>query len=866
MEDPALSNASLPANKPRRIAQLMSRGHVQTLAATARLDELARRLRRVGHPCWPVLSDGQLVGLLHQRDLERALEHGLGALCAQDIMQTRAISLHAHDTLHALESTLAQHGRGAVAVLGDAGELLGMVSRGDLLRHRVASRADIRQMTLGDGPQTRLIRRIAEEARRAEIALWLVGGTVRDLLLRRPCDDIDFLVERSPQRFATRLQQRLGGRLNPPTPFGTIRWFPDEQRAARPASPSRPHPTHIDFAAARAETYAQPAALPSVYRSTLRQDLGRRDFSINALAVQLAPHQSPVIDLYAGLADLDAGQIRVLHSLSFHDDPLRILRAWRFRSRFGFNIEPRTRRLMRIARPALGRISGARLRNELELLLQETDPGGILLAMQDDGLLEAMHPAFRVSPALPDSFRPVQDAPAQLSPPPTLTRLWHALAAEIPPDALPAFCERLGFPPKMTRSLRSASRTLREPGALADPRALTLHVVECLRAIPPDAAWCVWRLTDSPLARERIADFRARWSQTRARSDGHTLRAAGLPSGPRLWPHPLAPARRLVRWRNLQRRGRSCPAAATARRGVAACRGKRCRATRLNADLVRQEPGCAVSRRSCPAHERPPRPTSSCIEPARLPCAGRVDGSVPMESQLTIWLAFIAGLVSFVSPCVLPLVPAYIGYMGGRMTSTLGLASASGGQVALAGAGQRLLTFAHSLFFVAGFSLVFVGIGLLSTAFISVIGGQNISVLTDLIGRIGGLVIIIFGLHFSGLLPGWLLRLRDRAALLANPLFSLAVALLGAALILWGFSGDVLIQRSDLWRWAPWAPAPRFARLRRLPLLAHPGPRLHRRRPLLAREHRPPQRPALCGHPARAAPDCRQSGPSPAPR
>ena len=510
----------------------MSRGHVQTLAATARLDELARRLRRVGHPCWPVLSDGQLVGLLHQRDLERALEHGLGALRAQDIMQTRAISLHAHDTLHALESTLAQHGRGAVAVLGDAGELLGMVSRGDLLRHRVASRADIRQLTLGDGPQTRLIRRIAEEARRAEIALWLVGGTVRDLLLRRPCDDIDFLVERSPQRFATRLQQRLGGRLNPPTPFGTIRWFPDEQRAARPASPSRPHPTHIDFAAARAETYAQPAALPSVYRSTLRQDLGRRDFSINALAVQLAPHQSPVIDLYAGLADLDAGQIRVLHSLSFHDDPLRILRAWRFRSRFGFSIEPRTRRLMCIARPALGRISGARLRNELELLLQETDPGGILLAMQDDGLLEAMHPAFRVSPALLDSFRPVQDAPAQLSPPPTLTRLWHALAAEIPPDALPAFCERLGFPPKMTRSLRSASRTLREPGALADPRALTLHVVECLRAIPPDAAWCVWRLTDSPLARERIADFRARWPQTRARSDGHTLRAAGLPPGP----------------------------------------------------------------------------------------------------------------------------------------------------------------------------------------------------------------------------------------------------------------------------------------------------------------------------------------------
>ena len=127
-----------------------------------------------------------------------------------------------------------------------------------------------------------------------------------------------------------------------------------------------------------------------------------------------------------------------------------------------------------------------------------------------------------------------------------------------------------------------------------------------------------------------------------------------------------------------------------------------------------------------------------------------------MESQVTLWLAFIAGLVSFISPCVLPLVPAYVGYMGGRMTSSVSnvALAGGGGQVAVIGAGQRLLTLIHSLFFVAGFSLVFVGIGLFSTAFISVIGGQNIGTLTDLIGRIGGVIIIFFGLHFSGLLAG----------------------------------------------------------------------------------------------------------------
>ncbi len=179
-----------------------------------------------------------------------------------------------------------------------------------------------------------------------------------------------------------------------------------------------------------------------------------------------------------------------------------------------------------------------------------------------------------------------------------------------------------------------------------------------------------------------------------------------------------------------------------------------------------------------------------------------------MESQLTLWLAFIAGLVSFISPCVLPLVPAYIGYMGGRVTQSVSnVALAGGGQVATVGAGQRLVTVLHSLFFVGGFSLVFVGIGLLSTAFISAIGGQNIGTVTDLIGRIGGLVIIFFGLHFSGLLPGWLARLRGKEALLASPLTSLVVALVGGALILWGFSGTVAIQTSDLWQWAPWAPS-----------------------------------------------------------
>jgi cytochrome c biogenesis protein CcdA/peroxiredoxin len=173
----------------------------------------------------------------------------------------------------------------------------------------------------------------------------------------------------------------------------------------------------------------------------------------------------------------------------------------------------------------------------------------------------------------------------------------------------------------------------------------------------------------------------------------------------------------------------------------------------------------------------------------------------------SLYLALIAGLISFISPCVLPLVPAYVGYMGGRMTTSAARQTASGNsQMSGEVVNQRFIMATHSLFFIAGFTLVFVSIGLLSTAFISVVGGQNINTLTNLIGRIGGVVIVFFGLHFMGVLPRWLPRIRNNEALIGDPLLSVGFALSGAALILWSFSGNVLIWQSTLWQFAMWAP------------------------------------------------------------
>lgn len=166
----------------------------------------------------------------------------------------------------------------------------------------------------------------------------------------------------------------------------------------------------------------------------------------------------------------------------------------------------------------------------------------------------------------------------------------------------------------------------------------------------------------------------------------------------------------------------------------------------------------------------------------------------------TIGLAFLAGFLSFISPCVLPLVPAYIGYMGGRLSHTVAARAAVGGSTAAQPqAAQRFITFLHGLAFVAGFTFIFVVLGLLATAFVVQIGRQNLSLVETLIARIGGLVVIFFGLHFMGVLPKLLNKILEQASQEPTParktnfmLLSAAFALVSGAIALWAFIDPLL--------------------------------------------------------------------------
>jgi tRNA nucleotidyltransferase (CCA-adding enzyme) len=224
--------------------------------------------------------------------------------------------------------------------------------------------------------------------------LYLVGGVVRDLLLGQLSDicDIDFVVEGEAIGLAGEFAEKVGGKLTAHLMFNT-------------AKIELANCT-VDIAMARTETYAKPGALPVVTAGTLKTDLFRRDFTVNAMAVSLNhDNYGELIDLYGGLKDLQAKKIRVLHDESFSDDATRIWRAVRYEQRLGFRIEPETLALLKRDSPSMKTVGGFRLRHELELVLKEKEPEKALLRADELGVLKELHPALKADNRMASKFK-----------------------------------------------------------------------------------------------------------------------------------------------------------------------------------------------------------------------------------------------------------------------------------------------------------------------------------------------------------------------------------------------------------------------------------------------------------------------------
>jgi tRNA nucleotidyltransferase (CCA-adding enzyme) len=210
---------------------------------------------------------------------------------------------------------------------------------------------------------------------------YLVGGGVRDLLLYRPGFDVDLTVVGDAEAYAHALAERLGGRVVTHGRFGTAVVHYGDGR-------------HLDVATARTETYPAPAALPEVApASSIEEDLARRDFTINAMAVALPDGE--LVDPFSGRSHLADRLVRVLHEQSFVDDPTRIFRAAQYEGRLGFRMDPKTETLALMAVPDVRRLSGARVREELNAILGEERAPAILSRLHQLGVDEALLPGLR---------------------------------------------------------------------------------------------------------------------------------------------------------------------------------------------------------------------------------------------------------------------------------------------------------------------------------------------------------------------------------------------------------------------------------------------------------------------------------------
>lgn len=389
--------AALAVNAtPAVLAKDLMSSPVRSVTAETTVAEAADQLLLFGHNGMPVVDGaGHVVGIVSRRDLDRASRHGLSDSRVSGFMSRDVISATPTASLSELEALVLEHNIGRIPIV-DGGRLVGIVTRTDLIgaNHRVGTGSDGADQLLQRLPSSaKVVLAVAAEVAAdggpdgteregvgGRSPLYLVGGTVRDLMLGAGVKDLDLVVEReTAESFGARLQARLGGTLSCHVDFGTCTLALEDG-------------VTLDLATAREETYSRPGVLPAVTPSTLRKDLARRDFSVNALAIRLRPLQHQLLDPFGGAADLAARQLRALHPLSFVEDPTRVLRGARLAGRLGFRFEPSTLAQARAAleRRFLVNVSHARLRAELELTFEEPRVTPALRVLNELNALQEM--------------------------------------------------------------------------------------------------------------------------------------------------------------------------------------------------------------------------------------------------------------------------------------------------------------------------------------------------------------------------------------------------------------------------------------------------------------------------------------------
>jgi tRNA nucleotidyltransferase (CCA-adding enzyme) len=378
---------------------------VKTIEPERTLEEAGEILTRYNLDILPVLQDEKVIGLISKEVVERAEYHGLKSSLVKEYMTTE-FSVVSPDTPFSRVQALIIGQNQSLLPVVEKDRLVGAISAGDVMRvlqeemmksekgvsvfesQPLYGRKKVISKFMKERFPERIHNLLMEFGGVGDVlgyAVYAVGGFVRDLLLKVENFDVDIVVEGDGIRFAEALEKKVPCRIRTHRKFGTaIILFPDGLK--------------VDVATARWEVYDSPAALPTVESASIKMDLYRRDFTVNTLAIQLNPKAfGELIDFFGGVKDVKEKTIRVLHNLSFVEDPTRVFRAIRFEQRFGFQIGKHTQNLMRNAVKVgfLERLSGGRVLSELILILREEDPLPALKRMRDFNLFHFLHPGLK---------------------------------------------------------------------------------------------------------------------------------------------------------------------------------------------------------------------------------------------------------------------------------------------------------------------------------------------------------------------------------------------------------------------------------------------------------------------------------------
>ena len=363
-----------------------------------------------------------------------------------------------------------------------------------------------------------LVQNISGQATKLGQMVYLVGGVVRDLLLGYPSFDLDLVVEGDAVKLAQQMAEITQAKLITHPRFGTAKFIYSNFT--------------LDMATARGETYARPGALPVVTPGTLKDDLSRRDFSINAMAISLTSNDyGELVDPYQGKNDLEHRLIRILHPKSFSDDATRILRAVRYEQRLGFEFEPQTAQLLKRYIPMLDTISGDRIRHELELIFREKQPEFVIKRLAELGVLQKISPFLIGDGCIAEKFEKAR----RLKKPNLLPLLYFSLLTySFSEREIEQFLDRLNISAKLSRAMRD-TLSLKNKLSLLDKSSIKAsEIYYLLHEYEPLAIQANAIASESSMVHYHLQLFLAKLRYVRTSLNGEELKRLGISAGPEM--------------------------------------------------------------------------------------------------------------------------------------------------------------------------------------------------------------------------------------------------------------------------------------------------------------------------------------------